>query len=185
MKSGLLLKTGIYLLGLYALYAGAQWAVYYAGAYISAGGFSVDFPESQRPLVYSNAVVPLLFALASFGFAGRITTFLLRRESNEVVILGGTPDRLQVTLGIKFIGLFVLSNHAGPFVATVFELIAVKSGSRHFATEQVFVDMIANTIGLSLAGLLLFRTDDVIKRLFDAPPPDGSDRSRDSAARSP
>jgi len=171
MKSGLLLKAGIYLLGLYALYNGAIWAVYYVGASISGDGFSNVFSEAQRPLVYSNAIVPLLFALVSFGFAGRITLFLLGSESNHVILLGGAPDRLQLTLGIKLIGLYVLTNYAGHFVATVFELIAVKAGSRHFTAEQVFVDMLANTIGLGMAGWLLFRTNDVVKRLFPGTPP--------------
>lgn len=166
MKAGILLRIGIYVIGLYSLQLGLGWAAYFGYAALADTTYGEAIIESSHASIWGSAVVPLVFALACFGFASAITRVLLGAEAETVVILEAASASTLVRVGIKLLGLYTLCSTGGYFLGTFYELIAVRSGNTAFKEEQVVSDLITNGVSLALAGWLLFRTEDVARRFF-------------------
>lgn len=166
MKAGTVLRVGIYLIGLWALYSGLTSLVYFGHAMLSQQSPALADIASHQPAIFGNAVVPLTFSLMCFGYGGLITRTLLGAAADEVAgpSLGG---RLPVKVGVKLLALYLLGVFAGPLVATLFELAAVRSGNRVFSEVQVLSDLIANGLGVAFAFWLGLRTDRVTRIFFE------------------
>ena len=163
MTAATLLRVGIHLLGVYALFTGLMSGVYYG--YHALRNVPTEFGTGvDAPAIFGYACVPLLFALACFGFAGKITRLLLGSRGDESIQGNSTFVRVAV----KVLGLYFAGLYGAPLVATIFELAAVRSGNTAFSNEQVTSDLISNALGIAFAAYLLVRTDRVL-RLFSRP----------------
>lgn len=161
MKVGLILRIGIYIIGLWSLYNGLTAAVYYCYSALTDRPGALLGSENYNATLFGYAVVPLVFALMCFGFAGGITRVLLGSLAHEAVNTSAAKAPV-LKCCVKLLALYLIGFFAAPLVATIYELAAVKSGNRAFAEAQVTSDLIANGLGVGFALWLVFRTDRVI-----------------------
>ena len=166
MKAGILLRIGIYVIGVYSLQIGLSWAVYFTYAALSDTSWAAALIETSQASIYGSAVLPLVFALGCFGFASSFERLLLGPASETLVILESASALVLVQIALRLLGVYLLCTYAGHFLATFLEMIAVRSGNTTFRAEQVMSDFIANGVALALAAWLLFRTDAVVNRFF-------------------
>ncbi|HEY1107434.1 MAG TPA: hypothetical protein VGE76_02340 [Opitutaceae bacterium] len=160
MKAGTLLRIGIYLVGLCWLISGVSSAVYYAHSAFS--GITTDLygRDPSAGMVYGYAVAPLLFALLSFAFGGRLSRGLLGAAAQEV-IGAATPQVTRVLT--KVLGLYLLGTYGGHLAATFYELMALGPANPSLSKVQVTSDLIANGVGVAFAVWFAFRTDSVVR----------------------
>lgn len=159
MKAGTLLRIGIYIVGLWALFSGLSSSLYYLHAALT--GPTTDFAgrEIFGSMVYGNAIVPLFFALTCFGFGSAITRLLLGKSAEEQV--DGLPPKVTKVL-LKLLALYFIGSYGGHMIATLYELLAVRSGNRALTEVQVTSDLIANGAVLAFAFWLGVRTDAIV-----------------------
>ncbi len=96
-----------------------------------------------------------------FGFARTISRVLLGSAAEELVG-AATGSETFMRCCIKILALFMLGFYAAPLVATIFELVAIRSGNRTFTEAQVTSDLIANGLGVAFAFWLGLRTERVL-----------------------
>lgn len=156
MKAGTLLRIGINVVGLWSLLSGLTSSVYYLHDFIS--GVTTDL--GGRPifgaLIFGHTVTPLLFALFCFGFAQKLTRFLLGAAADEAV--AGISAKEAANVLLKVLALYVLALYGPPLIATFFELIAIRSGNTQLSEVQVMSELISNGLGVALGLWLGLRT---------------------------
>ncbi len=94
------------------------------------------------------------------GFAGKITRALLGSAAEETS--GTVPLALATKILIKLLALYLIGSFGGPMVATLYELLAVRSANTTVSEVQVTSDLIANGVGIAFGLWLGLRTDRVI-----------------------
>lgn len=159
MKAGTLLRIGIYLIALWWLVSAVSSALYYAHSTSLGDTTDLYGRNLYAGTVYGHVVVPLLFVLLCFGFGGKLTRWLLGAVGEEVI--GAATPRVARVL-IKVLGLYLLGTYGPHMAATIYELLAVRSGNVSVSEVQVTDDLIANGVGLAFAFWFALRTDSVM-----------------------
>ena len=167
MKAGTLLRIGLYLVAVWALFtattAGAYQLLYFIGNYQHGVGF---FLQQMMPALAAYFVFPLVFAVGLFATAGRLERLLLGRRAEEP--LGPVPaaSRELLTTALQVLGAYLLITYGAALVATGFELFVLRARSEGLAHTQAVSDLIANLIGVGAGFVLLLRTERLLARLW-------------------
>lgn len=166
MRAGLLLRIGLLAIGVSAIYTALTSGAYYMYLHLKAGGAADSFGNSHAAGAICYFLTPLSFAFICFAFASRIERLLLGDAATERVEIAGHPE-LFASVGIKLIGLYFLATHLGPMLATIYELLGVKSENPQVSGVQTNSDLIMNGVGLLLAYFLCVKTRWFTKVLQD------------------
>lgn len=166
MKAGLLLRIGIHLLGIWAIYTAITTGVYQAHLMISIGGFNVRLWFTDGTYVggfFAYFVFPLLFAFCAFAFAGRIQRALLGPEGDAPLARDAFAPIGLWMIGCKILGLYLIADSGAGMIATMFEMVALRAGGGEFSESQVTSDIIANVVGIVAGVTLARRTEWVVR----------------------
>ena len=167
MNAGTLLRIGLYLVAIWALFtaatAGAYQLLYFAVSYDSGIGFLL---QRTMPALATYFVCPLVFAVALFATAGRIERLLLGSRTGEPI--GPTPvaGRALLAAALQVLGAYLFVIYGAALVATGFELFALRVRDEELAHTKAISDLIANVIGVGAGFVLTLRTERVLARLW-------------------
>jgi hypothetical protein len=167
MKAGTLLRIGLYLVAIWALFtaatAGAFQLLYFIVNYENGVGF---FLQQMMPSVATYLVCPLAFAVVLFATAGRVERFLLGAKAEEVVCAAPPASRGLLTAALQVLGVYILVIYGAALVATVFELFALRVRNEELAQTKAVSDLIANVVGVGAGCVLTLRTERILARLW-------------------
>lgn len=163
MKASTLLRIGIYIVGLWSLLSGMTSSIYYLHEWLSAPMTDFAGQSILGSMVFGHAVAPLMFGLFCFAFAGWITRVLLGRSADESV---NSIPPLATRILVKVLSLYLLGIYGPSLLATLYELLALRSGNLTLSEVQVTSDLIANAIGVAFGFWLGVRTDRALGLLY-------------------
>lgn len=167
MKAGTILRIGIYLVAVWALFtavtAGAYQLLYFIRDYEHGLGF---FLQHMMPALATYFVGPLVFAVVLFATAGRIERLLLGARADETVCASPTASRGLLTAALQVLGAYLLITYGAALVATGFELFALRVRNEELAHTKAISDLIANVVGVGAGVVLTLHTERILERLW-------------------
>jgi hypothetical protein len=170
MRAGLLLRIGILVVGISALYtlltSGAYYVYLFFGLARDPAGLGNDYAAG----VAAYFLTPLVFAFVCFAFSSRIERFLLGRAGDERLEIAAAPAAL-LGAGIKLVGVYQVSLYLGPLISTGYEYLAVKSSNPGVSSVQTNSDFLYNGAAILIGCLLCTRSAWVVRTLQDDPAP--------------
>jgi hypothetical protein len=158
MPIGLLFRFAVYLIGLQQLLEAVKWAAYYAETAFSGVGTINTLPLAACATF--NILLPILLAMACFGFAQAITKILFGSMAEKTISLERADLGHLANLVLKVLGLYHVGISIGPLIATITELLKNNGPVPQFPNAAS--DLVSNTVTLAFGLYLTVKTNRVL-----------------------